>query len=74
MSGMGPIPCMAIISLCGLYGGTLEDFEKVLLLDTQHSAASEAKRERKEKENPPPAERGIKKMVKIKVPKGKVKR
>jgi len=33
MAGVGFIPSTAILALCELYDGTLEDFEKILLLD-----------------------------------------
>ena len=64
MSGLGPVPCSSIISLCELYGGTLEDFEKVLLLDDQQSAASEAKKEKKEAKNNG-RNLGIEKFIKV---------
>jgi len=31
--GPGPVPSFAIMALCELYGATVEDFEKVLVLD-----------------------------------------
>jgi hypothetical protein len=30
---LGPLPTPAVLDLCELYGATVEDFEKVLLLD-----------------------------------------
>jgi len=32
--GVGPLPSAAIIALCEVYNATLEDFEKVLYLDS----------------------------------------
>jgi hypothetical protein len=34
MVGLGPIPTMPILELCEAYDATLEDFEKILTLDS----------------------------------------
>jgi hypothetical protein len=50
MSGLGPIPSTAIIALCEVYGATLEDFEKVLLIESLRYKELTAKKKKEPKD------------------------
>jgi len=50
--GLGPIPSTAIIALCEIYGATLEDFEKVLILEGMYFQNLQKKEKDKKEKDP----------------------
>ncbi len=66
--GVGPLPSAAIIALCEAYNATLEDFEKVLYLDSilykGPTGAADEGEDQKSKLPPMPSQKGVKRTTK----------